>query len=329
MGDELARVLAGARERPLAVVRAAADREGTQTVHGRRVVVAIDRIGRIARLVPDERDCLPVDRHRDRPGRRRTRLELGEWVGRGRLVDAEGPHACRLELLVEPRPVCAFRQPHSPGPGAESRAVRSDPGRKLELRALLGCEQREHGVRGGRRPQLDRACALKRREGAQHVAIAPLELRRRPLVVPRRGAKRVGGLAVSRLLESGDVDFVAVDPGPSHETEESLADLGHGELVGQHGRDAQGRHRPPMAFARALEQGGQRQVARGHRLQQPLLTERPGAEPFHVRHVRMKHDAKVVPLSHGRHTASRSSARSSGPSRSAKSRSPMAGTKRS
>ena len=113
--------------------------------------------------------------------------------------------------------------------------------------------------------------------------------------------------------------------------QEPLADLRQSELVGEHRRHAHGRDRDPC-LARALEQVDQGQVAGGDRLEQPLLAEGPGAEALHVGHVRMQDDAQVPAVAlaaHGRQTASRSSERSSGPARSAKSRSSIAGTNQS
>ncbi len=164
VSDEFAGVLSRSRASGLAVVRAAADRERPQAVERGRVVVPVDGIGRVPRAVPDQRDRLPVDRHRDRAGRGRQRLELGEGVIGGRLVHAERAHAGRLELLVEPGPVGALGQPEAAAPAAEAGAVRSDPGRELQLHSLLGGQQRQHGVGRGRGPELDRTGVLERAE---------------------------------------------------------------------------------------------------------------------------------------------------------------------
>ena len=97
------------------------------------------------------------------------------------------------------------------------------------------------------------------------------------------------------------------------------------ELVAEHGR-----HRQRHAVGRGVQHVEQRQVARGDRLPQPLLAERPRAESLHVRHVGVEDEGeRAGRAAHGRRTASRSSARSSSPRRNRKSRSEIAGLKRS
>src|SRR6266540_1384601 len=79
------------------------------------------------------------------------------------------------------------------------------------------------------------------------------------------------------------------------------------------------------ALGRPLEEVDEWQVAGRDRLEQPFLAEGPGPEPLHVRHVRMEQETEVGSVVHGRQTAIRSRARSSGPPRRTKSRSSIAG----
>ena len=102
---------------------------------------------------------------------------------------------------------------------------------------------------------------------------------------------------------------------------------GVGELVADHRRERQGQRRA------GVEQVEDRQVARGDRLPQPLLAERPRPEALDVGHVRVEDEADgALALAHGVQTARKSSApsRSRSPSgTSAKSRTEIAGVKRS
>ena len=87
----------------------------------------------------------------------------------------------------------------------------------------------------------------------------------------------------------------------------------------------------PTRDRRAVEHLEQRQVDAGHRLPQPLLAERPGAEALDVGHVRVEHERQrpaARPATAQRSTATKSSARSSGAGRRAKSRAEIAGVKR-
>jgi hypothetical protein len=81
-----------------------------------------------------------------------------------------------------------------------------------------------------------------------------------------------------------------------------------------------------------VEDGEHRQVRRRHRLEEPLLAERPRPEALHVRHVGVQDEREPARRgrAHGRQTATKSSAPSRGRSaRSAKSDVASAGVKRS
>ena len=197
MAQEVARVAAGERQRRLTVVRLARVRPRAQVVDGAAVVVAVGGVPRVpVALVPHELHRLPVHRHGHRPRVERHRLELlgrAEPVGHG-LVHAEAAHAVLRQGVLEPGRVCALRQPEPSAPAAEAAPVRRDAGAQLEPEAGVGGQQRQHGMRGRRGPELH---TLEGAERPEEIAAAPLEALGGALVVARRAAhlRREHGLA--------------------------------------------------------------------------------------------------------------------------------------
>ena len=122
-------------------------------------------------------------------------------------------------------------------------------------------------------------------------------------------------------LWTGDVDCVVFLQTIEHVQDPDAVMAHIRELIAQH-RGQRHRH----ASRVLVEHVEQRQVAGGDRLPQPFLAERPRPEALDVWHVRVQDDREPA---HGRSTARKSSARSSRPRRSAKSRVEMAGVKRS
>ena len=285
-----------------------------------RVVVAVDGIGGIAALVPHERDRLPVERHRDRAAGRH-RLELVERVA----VMRSG----RRRRRARPRPPAA---PRGPG-GRRTRAARTRRSSSRSARGARRCRSQPAAAGPARSPAAgSTACvaadahssiapaSCRSRSGAEQVAAAALEVVRRPLVVarraPQRSGLRRGGPPLSRPSASWPMAFAAHvaheaqrTARPSSGTASWSASTGVTPTVATSAR---------AALGRALEHPQQRQVGGRDRLQQPLLAEGPGAEPLDVGHVRVQHDRELAAIggaarAHGRHTASRSSARSSSP----------------
>ena len=222
-------------------------------------------------------------------------------------------HAGLLEQRVEPRRVPALRQPEAAVPVPEALAVRGDAGADLEPRAGGGGQQRQHGVGGRRGP------AHVRGERADEVAPARLEALGRARVQIRRALELARH---PRVLGRRDVAPVRLRPDLAQEGEEALGHAAGLELVAQH--RGQRERDPPGVGVEHVEQ---RQVGGRHRLPQPLLAERPRPEALHVGHVGVQDDAEAA--AHGRRTARKSSARSRSADRSAKSRTEMAGVKRS
>jgi hypothetical protein len=195
-------------------------------------------------------------------------------------------------------------------------AVRVDAAAHLQPRARVGRDQRQHGVRRRGRPRRVRG------ERAEQVAVELVEAPQRGLVLAGGplelgGERRVAGRA-------GRIGVKAVR-GPAHAAQERAEALPHArglQLVAQDRGERQ-RHRHA-----ALEHVEDRQVGGRHRLEQPLLAERPRAEALDVRHVRVE-DERELAVGQGRHTARKSSARSSPVVRSVKSRSEIAGVNQS
>src|SRR5680860_31419 len=113
----------------------------------------------------------------------------------------------------------------------------------------------------------------------------------------RRAAHLRGQLGLSGVFEAPRVLLVHGAARLGQKRQQALARFARKrlELVAEHGGDAHGDRRRA-----AFEQVQQGQVDGGHRLPQPLLAERPGAEALHVGHVRVedeRHGARP-PLAH-------------------------------
>ena len=134
-------------------------------------------------------------------------------------------------------------------------------------RSRAPCVRARRRRRAGRarapRTRAPLACSRPRPGAPPRRACArrPAPGRRRP----RRGwerAPRAGSAGSARLARRASRRAGRTGPGSGH----------------RHGR--------------AVEQVEQRQVHARHRLPEPLLAERPGAETLHVRHVRVQHEAE-------------------------------------
>ena len=168
---------------------------------------------------------------------------------------------------------------------------------------------------------------LEGAERAEEIAAAPLEALGGALVVARGAAHLGGERGLAAALEPLRVLGVHRRAHLAQEAQVAVARLAAHrlELVAEHRREAD-RDR------RAVEQVEQRQVHARHGLPEPLLAERPRAEALHVGHVGVEHEReRAAALAHPgrRSTATKSSARSSRPVRSAKSPVAIAGVKRS
>ena len=143
---------------------------------------------------------------------------------------------------------------------------------------------------------------------AEQVAAAALERLVRAHVVARGAAQLGRQLGLAGGVEPGRVLGVDRRADLAQEAQEAVAGLAAHrlELVAQHRRQAE-RHR------RALEHVEQRQVDARDRLPQPLLAERPGAEALDVGHVRVEDERERAAVAAHLSTATKSSARSSGP----------------
>src|SRR5919108_3097317 len=112
-----------------------------------------------------------------------------------------------------------------------------------------------------------------------------LERLRGPDVVLARAADLNGEGLLARALQS--LRVLVVDRGPNLPQEAQVALAGvirhRLELVAQH-------RRQPKRDGGSVEHLEQRQIDTGHRLPQPFLAKRPGAEPLDVRHVRVQHE---------------------------------------
>ena len=102
----------------------------------------------------------------------------------------------------------------------------------------------------------------------------------------RRGQPRLPG-----RLQLGDVAPVRLGPDLVQERQAALHRSRMLELVGQHRRQRQGERRRPLMTVEHIQQ---RQIRRRNRLPQPLLAERPGAEPLDVGHVGVQDDRQFA-----------------------------------
>ena len=172
-----------------------------------------------------------------------------------------------------------------------------------------GCREGDPTL-GGRPLERGERIAAGRVEQLQRVAVAS-------------ALPFAGGAALLRHLRQ--VRLGGADPPLEQEAAQALGGARVLELVGQHRRD---RHRQ---VARHLQH---RQVGADHRVEQPLLAERVGAEALDVGHVAVQDDRQVAGGPLAAHysewqTARKSRARSRSPSRRRKSEAAIAGVKRS
>ena len=149
----------------------------------------------------------------------------------------------------------------------------------------------------------------------------------RARVVGRGAAHLRRERRLARVVEAGGVLAMDRRAHVAEEAEVAVARVAahHRQLVAQNRSE-------PERDRRASEQVEQRQVDACDRLPEPLFAEGPSAEALDVGHVRVEDEREAALLrtaAQGRSTATKSSARSSGPGRSAKSRAEMAGVKRS
>ena len=315
---EVARVRADLLGRARRVVRRAVDRPRRVAVLG---VVARVAVGRRA---TGSRCCAtrgPSARGRSARAAGRRRCAAGAaaraspWPSTSVRSTHDGVHAGLLQQRVEPRRVPALRQPEAAVPSA-----RSARGARRCRRSTWSRTPAAVASSGSTAWVADDVHARVRRERADEVASARLEALGRARVqtppsararAPRRGPR-------PRRCRAG-----ASPPAPRAGTRGS----------------ARGRRRPSswshstgvsesvIRPGWASSTSSQRQVGGRHRLPQPLLAERPRPEALHVGHVGVQDDAEAA--AHGRRTARKSSARSRSVDRSAKSRTEMAGVKRS
>ena len=288
-------------------------------------------MGRVAVGAPDQLDRLPVDRHGHRPrlgGHRRELVERAEPERIG-LVHAEAARAVPCQLALEARLVAALGQPEAPAPALEAPLVGGRPHADLQPPPAVRGQQRQQRVGGRARPQLH---ALERAEGADQVPAQRLERRLGARVVARRAAQLGGQQRLAGALQLVGVELVHGRADVAQEGDEALARLpGEGlQLVTEHRRQAQ-RDRAARAVPRAV--AGTRSPA------PPRAIPRRRARCRSLRR-RACGCAGRAPMHRGcrvsglgcrahRQMARKSSALSSGASRSVKSDAEIAGTKRS
>ena len=277
------RVLSRACDSQLVVIRLAVVSPRVVVVNRMPVVVPIHTVRGIPLLAPHERHRLPVDRPHDHAGVAHQRAQVltraqSEPVGQ---LHTGAAHARGGEHRLQMVGVRALGQPEPPTPAlAEALDVGGDPRPHLHSHPRIGRDQRQHRMCRRRSPagvprQRPQDVSPPRPHALRCAFVVlpprPFQLARQPYVPPRAQARRVLGMGIPARL---------VDEPPK-----PLGDPRRAQLIGQYRRHRQ-RHR---RLAR-VEQVEQRQVATGHRLPQPLLAERPRAEPLDVGHVRMQHD---------------------------------------
>ena len=322
--DEVGGVAAGEGERGVVVVGAPVVAPRVVVVDGVVVVVAVGAAGGVARIAPHELDRRAVDRHEREPGVAEPwpQVLVGARAEAGGELHARAPRPRLTQDRRKPGRVGALGQPEAAGPRlAEARPVRGHAAVHLHPRPGIGGEQRQYRMRRRGGP------LRVGREAREQVAAARLQALERALVVAVGALELAGQLVVPRRAQPGRVLGVGAPAYIAHEGAEALGDPRRLELVAQHGRERQ-RDRRILA----LEHVEQREVGGGHRLEQPLLAERPGAKALDVGHVRVQDDRERAALAappQPRHTARKSSARSKrqrAAGRSTKSLEAMAGT---
>jgi hypothetical protein len=158
-------------------------------------------------------------------------------------VDAGRVHARLLEQRVEPGSVRALGQPEAAGPLAALRAAAEglDPGPYLQPHAGVGGAQRQHRVRGRRRPR------RPRHQRPEHVAAERVEARGRARVVGAGALHLVGQHVLAALAQGGDVERVRPRTHIAQEGEEARAGgtvvAERLELVAEDRRDRQRQRR--------------------------------------------------------------------------------------
>ena len=185
------------------------------------------------------------------------------------------------ELALEARGVGTFGQPQAAAPGAEAPACEVVPvascSRSAASVASSGSTAWVAADVHSSTPSSRRKAPTRSRHGARRPV---RRTRSRPqLGAPRRPARARPALEPRCILGvDGRSDL-------AQEAQVALPGVAaHGfELVAEHGGQAHG-------HGRAVEQIEERQVRAGHRLPQPFLAERPGAETLHVGHVGMEYE---------------------------------------
>ena len=231
-------------------------------------------------VAPDQLDRLPVDRHRHRPrlgGHRRELVERAkpERIG---LVHAEGS-------ARRARPARARGPARRRTRAARSRRPSSPKRRTCEAVPAPSCSRRPASVASSgssawvaaRSTAPRRSSGGRRRSGPGRGArTSPRRACSRP---PRGAPRRPASARPPRSSPSASSAWTAVRISRRKRSEALARLAAHGlELVAQHrvsGRASRARRRAARAAAGNA----------GHRLPQPLLAERPGAEALDVGHV--------------------------------------------
>ena len=245
---EVARVLAGERQRGLAVVGAAGVVPGLEVVDGAAVVVAVGAVRRGSRRGRSRPARPSASRSARPPGPPRWPPAAGGRSRRTRgLVDAEGPHAVVGEVALQARRVGALRQPEAAAPLAEAAQVRGGAGGQLQPQPGVGGEHRQQRVGRARGPQLH---PVERGERAEQVAAAALEGLLGELVVARRAA-HLGGQRRARPPRSSPAASSAWIGGADLAQEAQVALARRRRASPRAGRTAPASGRPSPARRRA------------------------------------------------------------------------------
>ena len=287
--DEVARVLARERERGRVVVGAAAVGPRLEVVDGAAVVVAVGAVGGVAgRVVPDELDRRPVDRHGHRAGigaRGPQVVEAGHRASGRRRRRARHGRPARARGRARRR----TRAARSRRPNRRSGAG----GRRCRWRAGAACPASvaSRGSSACVAAEVQSSTPSRRAEGPEQVAAALLEaLGRAPRSRPPRGAPRPRARARPRARGPP-----RPRRGPARGSRAGSAGSARPPSPRIASSWSHSTGVRPTRHGRAVEQVEQRQVDAGHRLPEPLLAERPGAEALHVGHVRVEHERERAP----------------------------------
>ena len=194
-------------------------------------------------------------------------------------LDAGGAHTNLLQEGVEPRRVRALGQPKAARPVAEAAPMRANAGLHLNRRPGVGGQERQDGVGRRGRP---------RRVGPERGEQSRAKLRQlagRRCVLGGRALGLSGQALLTAVAKRLRVAAMRFGPDLAQETQAARHGSGRLELIAQHRRQRERDRRPPQNIQ-------QRQIARGDRLPQPFLTERPSAKSLHVGHVRVQHESE-------------------------------------